>query len=131
MTSEFITTVDHHLAFAHYGKPGGKPLFYFHGGSSSRVQAALAHETALDLGMEIVSPDRPGICESSFVPDRKIIDWPDSIVELAQYLIWDDYGVLCVSGGGPLRRFQLLGLQQFTDKQARILHEKDHWKLPG
>lgn len=102
MTSEFVTTANNRrLAFARYGKPGGKPLFYFHGWPSSKAQAALSHKTAVDLGIEIVAPDRPGICESSFDPARRIIDWPGTVAELAEHLGWSEYGVLGVSGGGP------------------------------
>src|SRR3989344_8029758 len=38
------------LAYAEYGDPKGKPLFFFHGWPSSRFQGSVTHKaTAMDL----------------------------------------------------------------------------------
>ena len=44
-----------------YGDPNGTPLFYSHGWPAAGLQAALFHEPARELGIRVLSPDRPGI----------------------------------------------------------------------
>src|ERR1700726_2759225 len=75
-----------HLAFAEYGDPAGVPVFFFHGWPSSRTMAELTDTAARDLGVRIISPDRPGIYESAFQPNRKLLDWPQVLEELANHL---------------------------------------------
>src|SRR5207302_7620430 len=47
------------------------------------------------------SPDRPGIRDSSFQPNRRLIDWPEIVEELANHLRLDQFRVLAISGGAP------------------------------
>ena len=89
------------LGYAEYGDPNGVPLFFFHGWPSSRLQGELLQESALKLGIRVISPDRPGIGLSDFEPNRQLIDWPCVIEELAQHLQFDRFHLLGVSGGGP------------------------------
>ena len=49
------------LAYEEYGNPDGFPVLSFHGGLSSRLDAAPAHEAAVLMGVRLLSPDRPGI----------------------------------------------------------------------
>ena len=58
------------IAFEEYGDPNGVPVIFCHGWPSSRTMARLAHEPACDLGIRIISPDRPGISGSTLQPDR-------------------------------------------------------------
>ena len=48
------------VAFSEYGDPQGAPVFFCHGWPSSRTMAELTHDAARDLGVRIISPDRPG-----------------------------------------------------------------------
>jgi len=89
------------LAYAQYGDPGGRPLFYFHGWPSSRLQGALLHEVGRVRGLCVIAPDRPGIGESDPHPERTLLDWPPVVEELADQLGYDRFYVLGVSGGGP------------------------------
>jgi pimeloyl-ACP methyl ester carboxylesterase len=89
------------LAFCEYGNAAGTPVFFFHGWPSSRTMAELADRAARDLHVRIISPDRPGIRDSSFQEDRKLIDWPDNVQQLADHLDLDRFHVLAVSGGAP------------------------------
>ena len=89
------------LGFSEYGDPEGVPLFFFHGWPSSGLQGEILHEPALELGVRVISPDRPGIGFSDFEPNRRLIDWPAVIDELACHLKFDRFHLLGVSGGGP------------------------------
>jgi pimeloyl-ACP methyl ester carboxylesterase len=90
-----------HLAYAEFGHPAGMPVFFFHGWPSSRTMAELTEPAASHLGVRIISPDRPGICSSSFQPNRKLLDWPDTLRQLADQLQLADFRILAVSGGAP------------------------------
>ena len=62
------------IAFEEYGDATGVPVVFCHGWPSSRTMARLTDEAARDLGIRIISPDRPGISGSSLQSDRKLID---------------------------------------------------------
>lgn len=89
------------LAYAEYGDPNGAPAFYFHGWPSSGVQGSLMDQAGRELGVRIISPDRPGLGESDFHPGRHLLDWPPLLGELADHLGWHKFHVFGVSGGGP------------------------------
>jgi pimeloyl-ACP methyl ester carboxylesterase len=89
------------LAYAEYGDPQGKPLFYCHGFPASRFEAALLDPAARKAQVRIVAADRPGCGLSDFQPHRQIGDWPGDVVELADALGIDRFAIVGVSGGGP------------------------------
>ncbi len=89
------------LAFEEYGDPGGRPVLSFHGGLSSRLDAAPAHAAALSLGIRIVSPDRPGMGRSTFQPGRRLLDWPADVAVVTDTLGIDRFAVMGWSCGGP------------------------------
>ena len=89
------------VAFDQYGDPNGLPVFFCHGWPSSRTMAELTHDAARALGLWIISPDRPGIRDSEFHPDRTLLDWPPLLRELAAYLHVDRFRILAISGGAP------------------------------
>jgi pimeloyl-ACP methyl ester carboxylesterase len=89
------------LAYEEYGDPAGEPVLSFHGGLSSRLDAAPAHQAALDLGVRLLSPDRPGIGRSTFQPGRRLLDWPADVAALTDALGIDRFAVMGWSCGGP------------------------------
>jgi pimeloyl-ACP methyl ester carboxylesterase len=89
------------LAISEYGDPNGVPVFFCHGWPSSRTMAELAHDAARDLGARIISPDRPGIRDSMFQPNRRLLDWPPLLIEIADRLGIDRFRILAISGGAP------------------------------
>jgi len=89
------------LGYAEYGDLEGKPLFFFHGMPGSRLEAKLTDAAAKKLGARVIAPDRPGYGLSHFKPRRTFLEWPDDVVELADALKIDRFGVAGVSGGGP------------------------------
>src|SRR6266481_3639708 len=89
------------LAFAEYGDRGGVPIFFCHGWPSSRTMAELTDAAARELNLRIISPDRPGIRNSSLHPDRKLLDWPPLLAELADKMGIAEFRMLGISGGAP------------------------------
>ena len=89
------------LAFHEYGDASGRPVFFFHGWPSSLTMATITDAAARELGIRIISADRPGISESTFQQDRQLLDWPPVVRELAQHLGIEQFGVLGISGGAP------------------------------
>ena len=89
------------LGFAEYGEPGGRPLLYFHGWPSSRLQGKALDGPARARGVRVISPDRPGIGLSDPLAGRRFGDWPADVRALADALGLGRFHVLGVSGGGP------------------------------
>jgi pimeloyl-ACP methyl ester carboxylesterase len=90
-----------HLAFSEYGNANGAPVFFFHGWPSSRTMAELTDSAARELNLRIISADRPGICDSTFQPNRQLLDWPDVMRQFADHLGIERFTVLAISGGAP------------------------------
>ncbi|MCB2180222.1 alpha/beta hydrolase [bacterium] len=89
------------IGFNQYGAMNGKPIFYFHGGPSSRLEGALLHQTAKERGYRLICPDRPGHGYSDINAGFRIIDLAKDVGELAQFLNLDRFGVMGTSSGGP------------------------------
>jgi pimeloyl-ACP methyl ester carboxylesterase len=91
------------LAYAEYGSPKGLPIIHCHGTPSSRVEGDLTFSGTLaaELGVRIIVPDRPGMGRSDFQPERRIVDWPNDVLDLAAALDLDTFAVLGSSGGAP------------------------------
>jgi pimeloyl-ACP methyl ester carboxylesterase len=89
------------VAYEEYGDPAGEPVLFCHGWPSSRTMARLTDAAARDLGVRIISPDRPGICASEFCAERKLLDWPELVAELREHLGISSWRVLGISGGAP------------------------------
>lgn len=89
------------LGYAEYGDPEGKPVLYFHGYPGTRFRAKLISDAAVRAGVRLIGLDRPGMGLSDFQPGRKILDWPDDVIELADALGLGRFSVVGVSGGGP------------------------------
>jgi pimeloyl-ACP methyl ester carboxylesterase len=89
------------IALSEYGDPSGAPVFFCHGWPSSRTMAELAHDAARELGARIISPDRPGIRDSQFQPERRLVDWPPLLNEIADHFGIDRFRILAISGGAP------------------------------
>lgn len=100
------------LAFCEYGNANGAPVFFFHGWPSSRTMAQLADNAARELDVRIISPDRPGIRDSSFQEDRRLIDWPEIVEQLADHLKLERFYVLAFSGGAPYAYAAAWGLRE-------------------
>ena len=89
------------IAYAEYGAPNGKPVFYFHGQSGSRLEPAMLDANVFEkAGIRLIACDRPGMGGSDFQPGRGFSHWPTDVVALADSLGLEKFGVFGVSGGG-------------------------------
>lgn len=94
---------DRNLNFCTFGNPNGEPVFYFHGFPSSFLEPKQCglDKTAEELNINLITANRPGYGDSEFHKNRKLLDWPDDICELADSLGIKKFSVLGYSGGGP------------------------------
>jgi pimeloyl-ACP methyl ester carboxylesterase len=53
------------------------------------------------VGVRILSPDRPGISQSSFQQNRTLLDWPPVVQAMADHLGLGPVRMLAISGGAP------------------------------
>ena len=88
------------LAYCEFGDPQGEPVFHAHGVPSSRLEGSLLHESAVKYGFRVISTDRPGIGQSTYLPNRKLLDYPKDIISLADSMQLQTFGVMGGSGGG-------------------------------
>jgi pimeloyl-ACP methyl ester carboxylesterase len=88
------------LGYAEYGDLTGFPVFFFHGTPGSK-----AFHPPLDvterMGVRLICVERPGYGESTFQPNRRLLDWGKDIASLADFLKLDRFAVSGHSGGGP------------------------------
>jgi pimeloyl-ACP methyl ester carboxylesterase len=89
------------VGFSEYGDLEGRPIFFFHGMPGSRLQGGMIEGVAAQLGARLVAPDRPGSGLSDFMPERKLLDYPQDVLALADHLGLSSFGVMGASGGGP------------------------------
>ena len=109
MTSHTITLKDGRaLGYALYGPEGGKPVLYFHGTPSSRLELMFQehHGMGLEdmlhtLNLKLIATDRPGMGLSTFNPKGNYLSFADDVYQLAVQLGISRCAVLCWSGGGP------------------------------
>jgi pimeloyl-ACP methyl ester carboxylesterase len=88
------------LAYEDYGVATGFPVLSFHGGLSSRLDAAPAHEAAVAAGVRLISPDRPGMGLSTYQRGRRLTDWQADVTHLNEALGIGEFAVMGWSAGG-------------------------------
>lgn len=89
------------LGFAEWGDPHGTPVLEFRGLPSSRGGDAIDPGFLLVNRIRRITVDRPGVGRSDFQPGRRLLNWPDDMLELADALGLDRFFLLGTSGGGP------------------------------
>lgn len=89
------------IGFREMGSADGAPVFYFHGLPGSRIEAMVGDSPARERNLRLIAVDRPGFGLSEFQPDRRILDWPETVTALADYLQLKQFALIGVSGGGP------------------------------
>jgi pimeloyl-ACP methyl ester carboxylesterase len=103
------------LGYLEVGDPHGKPLLHFHGTPGCRLDVLFGRRFAEENGIRFIGLDRPGLGLSDFQPRRKLLDWPDDVLELADGLGIEKFAVQGVSGGGP---FSLACAYKIPDRLA-------------
>ena len=89
------------LTYSEHGSLSGEPVMFFHGIPGSRLFHHPDSLIELSLDARIITADRPGFGLSDFEHGRRLLDWPDDVVELADALEIDRFAVVGISGGGP------------------------------
>lgn len=90
------------LAYTTGGDPKGDPVVVHHGTPGSRLFAALVSDVAVDEGIRLIAPDRPGYGRSSPPPtDWTLSDWRSDLHELLDAESIERAGLVGFSGGGP------------------------------
>ena len=83
------------------GPSGGLPIFHCHGNGSSRLEVLTVQSVAEQLGVRLVSLDRPGIGGSDPKAGYQLLDWPADVGEVADQLGIERFAVEGLSGGAP------------------------------
>jgi len=78
----------------------GKPVFYFHGIPTSRLDVLFLLKKISSTHLQMIGVDRPGFGLSTFAPNRKVSDFAADVSFLANHLGVDRFALLGVSGGG-------------------------------
>jgi len=91
------------IGISEYGDPNGNPVLYFHGFPGSRLDGNLFgfNEIGKACKTRIIGIDRPGIGISKFQPGRRLIDWPTTVLSIANTFGIKKFSILGISGGGP------------------------------
>jgi pimeloyl-ACP methyl ester carboxylesterase len=89
------------LAFSEFGDSHGVPLFFFHGAGSTRLTRHPDDSIIQELGVRLITVNRPGIGLSDASPGRRLLDWPSDVSQLADALGVNRFTVLGWSAGGP------------------------------
>ena len=92
---------DRTLAYTEHGDLIGTPFFFIHGNPSSRLMRHPDESIVENLGVRIITPDRPGYGYSDFQPKRVLLDFPSDISQLAEALGIKWFSIFGVSAGGP------------------------------
>ncbi|KAL2146420.1 hypothetical protein VTI28DRAFT_4173 [Corynascus sepedonium] len=101
-TRHFVLPDSRQIAYGIYGEQNSSStVFYFHGCPSSHHEAFLLSEAGRRNGLRIIAPSRPGSGGSTFHENRALLDYPNDILALADYLKVAAFGIIAVSGGAP------------------------------
>lgn len=87
------------LAYVEWGDLVGTPIFEFHGLPSPRQAETTSDVFLRDHEIHRITVDRPGVGFSDPLSQRKLVDWPDDVVQLAHRWGLKRFAVLGVSGG--------------------------------
>jgi pimeloyl-ACP methyl ester carboxylesterase len=90
------------IGYAEYGDADGPLVLWFHGTPGARRQIApVGREAAADLGLRLVSVERPGVGASTPHRHRRIVDFAADAGAVADHLGHERFAVVGLSGGGP------------------------------
>lgn len=89
------------LAYELGGDPDGVPVFFQHGTGDSRLARHPDDSLTAELGVRLITADRPGVGGSTPLPGRTLLDWAADATALADSLGLERFAVAGWSGGGP------------------------------
>jgi pimeloyl-ACP methyl ester carboxylesterase len=88
------------LSWREFGDPRGYPVVNNHGGLLCGLDIAPAESAARRLGIRLISPDRPGVGESTILKGRRTLDWAGDVSVLMDSLGLTRFGAFGWSLGG-------------------------------
>ncbi len=88
------------LGYDEWGPGDGFPIFGFLGTPLSRL-AHVGEAAPSAAGVRLILVDRPGYGLSDFHVERRLLDWPGDVAQLADSLELERFAVFGMSGGGP------------------------------
>ena len=83
-----------------YGDASGRPALWFHGAFSSRLEAWCLDVPAQELGLRVLSLDRPGVGGSDPHPGRTVVGYADDVEQVLDALDIERAAVGGLSNGG-------------------------------
>jgi pimeloyl-ACP methyl ester carboxylesterase len=89
------------LAYAEFGDPDGRPVLFLHGTPGYRLNPWTTNAEIRSLDVRLIALDRPGVGRSTPRPQRRLLDWPDDVQTLADFLGLERFAVVGFSNGGP------------------------------
>ncbi|MGI5326433.1 alpha/beta hydrolase [Actinomadura nitritigenes] len=89
------------LAVEEWGEPAGRPVFLLHGTPGSRLGPIPRPMVLYQLGIRLITFDRPGYGRSDRSIGRAVADVADDVRRIANALELREFAVLGRSGGGP------------------------------
>lgn len=117
MSSQIFRLPDkRQLGYAVEGE--GKPVIYFHGTASSRLEIQLLKNFACANKVQLIGVDRPGYGLSTFKAKIGLRDFADDVKALTDYLKLSSFAILSWSGGGP---FALTYAALFPEEVTHIV----------
>jgi pimeloyl-ACP methyl ester carboxylesterase len=84
-----------------WGPASGHPVFLLHGTPGSRLSVHIREEDLAELGIRLISYDRPGYGRSDPYHDRPVAQAADDVRAIADALGYETFAVIGRSGGGP------------------------------
>jgi pimeloyl-ACP methyl ester carboxylesterase len=98
----FVRSADgRKVAVQETGNPNGHPVFLLHGTPGSRVGPFPRVRVLYELGVRLITFDRPGYGWSDRLMSRLVADVVPDVKAIADKLELDKFAVLGRSGGGP------------------------------
>ena len=98
----FVRSADgRQLAVKFSGNPAGHPVFFLHGTPGSRVGPLPRGRVLYELGVRLISFDRPGYGGSDRLESRLVADVVPDVWRSRTHSEIDRFAVLGRSGGGP------------------------------
>ena len=100
-TSSVLSVGGRQVAVTEFGDPSGRPVFLMHGTPGSRLGPVPRPFRLYELGVRLITFDRPGYGGSDRLVARTVADVVPDVRAIADALDIERFAVLGRSGGGP------------------------------
>jgi pimeloyl-ACP methyl ester carboxylesterase len=118
------------LAVRESGNPDGYPVVYLHGTPGSRVGPFPRAQVLYELGVRLISFDRPGYGRSDRLLSRLVRDVVPDVQAIVDQLGVEQFAVLGRSGGGP-HALACAALMPRRVTRAGVLVSLAPWEAKG